>query len=162
MPLFPYALLGSSLASQIVLIDANKYRAEGEAIDLTHRTLTHSTKIWAGDYSDCTGAVITVITTSTAQRDGKRRQDLGQRNFAVYQSIIPQVVKANPDGILLIASNPLDVLLTYAAMKLSRFTFKSSYWFRHHPRYSAFPLLTQPARRRGSSQCACLYHWGAR
>jgi len=116
---FAYALLGSSLASQIVLIDANKYRAEGEAMDLNHAVpLTHSTKIWAGDYSDCAGAVITVITAGTAQRPGESRLDLVQRNFAVYQSIIPQVVKANPDGILLIASNPLDVL-SYAAMKLS-------------------------------------------
>ncbi len=116
---FAYALLGSSLASQIVLIDANKKRAEGEAMDLNHAVpLTHSTKIWAGDYSDCAGAAITVITAGTAQKPGETRLDLVQRNFAIYQSIIPQVVQANPDGILLIASNPLDVL-SYAAMKLS-------------------------------------------
>jgi len=118
---FAYALLGSSLASQIVLIDANEKRAEGEAMDLNHAVpLTHSTKIWAGDYSDCAGAVITVITAGTAQRPGETRLDLVQRNYAIYQSIIPQVVKANPEGILLIASNPLDVL-SYAAMKLSGF-----------------------------------------
>jgi L-lactate dehydrogenase len=118
---FAYALLGSSLASQIVLIDANQKRAEGEAMDLNHAVpLTHSTKIWAGDYSDCANAAITVITAGTAQRPGVTRLDLVQRNFAIYQSIIPQIVKANPDGILLIASNPLDVL-SYAAMKLSGF-----------------------------------------
>ncbi len=118
---FAYALLGSSLASQIVLIDANKNRAEGEAMDLNHAVpLTHSTKIWAGDYSDCANAAITVITAGTAQRPGETRLDLVQRNYAIYQSIIPQIVKANPDGILLIASNPLDVL-SYAAMKLSGF-----------------------------------------
>ncbi|MEA5078096.1 MAG: L-lactate dehydrogenase [Anaerolineaceae bacterium] len=116
---FAYALLGSGLASQIVLIDANKTRAEGEAMDLNHAVpLTHSTKIWAGDYPDCAGAAITVITAGTAQKPGETRLDLVQRNYSIYQSIIPQVVKVNPDGILLIASNPLDVL-SYAAMKLS-------------------------------------------
>jgi L-lactate dehydrogenase len=118
---FAYALLGSSLASQIVLIDANKKRAEGEAMDLNHAVpLTHSTRIWAGDYSDCAGATITVITAGTAQKPGETRLDLVQRNYSIYQSIIPQIVKANPDGLLLIASNPLDVL-SYAAMKLSGF-----------------------------------------
>lgn len=118
---FAYALLGSGLASQIVLIDANKNRAEGEAMDLNHAVpLTHSTRIWAGDYSDCAGAAITVITAGTAQKPGETRLDLVQRNYSIYQSIIPQVVEANPDGILLIASNPLDVL-SYVAMKLSGF-----------------------------------------
>jgi L-lactate dehydrogenase len=116
---FAYALLGSALASQIVLIDHNQKRAEGEAMDLNHAVpLTHSTKIWAGDYSDCAGAAITVITAGTAQREGETRLDLVARNYQILQSIVPQVVKYNPDGILLIASNPLDVL-SYAALKLS-------------------------------------------
>jgi L-lactate dehydrogenase len=116
---FAYALLGSGLASQIVLIDANQKRAEGEAMDLNHAVpLTHSTSIWAGDYSDCAGAAITVVTAGTAQKPGETRLDLVQRNYAIYQSVIPQIVKYNPEGILLIASNPLDVL-SYAALKLS-------------------------------------------
>jgi L-lactate dehydrogenase len=116
---FAYALLGSGLASEIVLIDNNKQRAEGEAMDLNHAVpLTHSTRIWAGDYSDCAGAAITVITAGTGQKPGETRLDLVQRNYAIYQSIIPQIVKYNPDGLLLIASNPLDIL-SYAAMKLS-------------------------------------------
>jgi len=116
---FAYALLGSGLASEIVLIDSNKQRAEGEAMDLNHAVpLTHSTRIWAGDYSDCAGAAIVVITAGTAQKPGETRLDLVQRNYAIYQSIIPQVIQYNPDGLLLIASNPLDIL-SYAAMKLS-------------------------------------------
>ena len=116
---FAYALLGSGLASQIVLIDNNQKRAEGEAMDLNHAVpLTHSTRIWAGDYSDCAGAAITVITAGTAQKPGETRLDLAQRNYAIFQSIIPQIVKHNPDGILLIASNPLDIL-SYASLKLS-------------------------------------------
>jgi L-lactate dehydrogenase len=116
---FAYALLGSGLASQIVLIDYNRDRAEGEAMDLNHAVpLTHSTSIRAGDYADCAGAAITVITAGLAQKPGETRLDLVKKNYAIYQSIIPQIVKANPDGMLLIASNPLDVL-SYAAMKLS-------------------------------------------
>jgi L-lactate dehydrogenase len=116
---FAYALLGSGLASEIVLIDNNKKRAEGEAIDLNHAVpLTHSTRIWAGDYADCAGAAITVITAGTAQKPGETRLDLVQRNYSIFQSIIPQIVKYNPDGILLIAANPLDIL-SYAALKLS-------------------------------------------
>ena len=116
---FAYALLGSGLASQIVLIDYNKKRAEGEAMDLNHAVpLTHSTRIWAGDYSDCAGAAITVITAGTGQKPGETRLDLVHRNYEIFQGIIPQIVKYNPDGLLLIASNPLDIL-SYAAMKLS-------------------------------------------
>jgi L-lactate dehydrogenase len=116
---FAYALLGSGLASEIVLIDNNKKRAEGEAIDLNHAVpLTHSTRIWAGDYADCAGAAITVITAGTAQKPGETRLDLVQRNYSIFQSIIPQIVKYNPNGILLIAANPLDIL-SYAALKLS-------------------------------------------
>lgn len=116
---FAYALLGSGLASQIVLVDNNQKRAEGEAMDLNHAVpLTHSTRIWAGDYSDCTGAAITVVTAGTAQKPGETRLDLVQRNYAIYQSVIPKIISHNPDGILLIASNPLDIL-SYAAMKLS-------------------------------------------
>ena len=116
---FAYALLGSGLASQIVLIDNNQKRAQGEAMDLNHAVpLTHSTRIWAGDYSDCAGAAITVVTAGTGQKPGETRLDLVQRNYAIYQSIIPQIINHNPDGILLIASNPLDIL-SYAAMKLS-------------------------------------------
>jgi L-lactate dehydrogenase len=118
---FAYALLGSGLASQIVLIDYNQARAEGEAMDLNHAVpLTHSTSIRAGTYADCTGAAITVITAGSAQKPGETRLDLVKRNYAIFQSIIPQIVQANPDGILLIAANPLDIM-SYAAMKLSGF-----------------------------------------
>lgn len=118
---FAYALLGSGLASQIVLIDANQARAEGEAMDLNHAVpLTHSTSIRAGTYAECAGAAIVVITAGTAQKPGETRLDLVKRNYAIFQTIIPQIVQANPDGILLIAANPLDVL-SYAAMKLSGF-----------------------------------------
>lgn len=116
---FAYALLLSGLAAEIVLIDVNRAKAEGEAMDLGHAVpLARPTRIWAGDYSDCAGAAVTVITAGANQRPGETRLDLVNKNTAIFSSIIPQVVKHNPDGILLIATNPVDVL-TYVSLKLS-------------------------------------------
>jgi L-lactate dehydrogenase len=116
---FAYALLFRGLASEIVLIDANRAKAEGEAMDLNHAVpFTHSTRIWAGDYSDCAGAAVTVITAGAAQKPGETRLDLVRKNTRIFASIVPEVVKHNPEGILLIATNPVDVL-TYVAWKLS-------------------------------------------
>ncbi len=116
---FAYALLQSGLAGEIVLIDNNKIKAEGEAMDLNHAVpLTHSTKIWAGDYSDCRRAAVTVVTAGSSQKPGETRLDLVHRNYSIFQSIIPEIVKHNPNGILLIATNPVDIL-TYASWKIS-------------------------------------------
>ncbi len=116
---FAYALLMSGLASEIVLIDANVSKAEGEAMDLNHAVPMHSpTRIWAGSYEDCAGAAITVITAGSAQRPGETRLDLIQRNAGIFRSIVENVVKNNPGGIILVATNPVDVL-TYATWKFS-------------------------------------------
>ena len=116
---FAYALLFRGLAAEIVLIDVNRAKAEGEAMDLNHAVpFTHSTRIWAGDYSDCAGAAVTVITAGAAQKPGETRLDLVRKNAAVFASIVPQVVKHNPDGIILVATNPVDVL-SYLTWKLS-------------------------------------------
>lgn len=116
---YAYALLLNRLSSEIVLIDANRAKAEGEAMDLNHAMpFTHPTRIWAGDFPDCAGTAITVLAAGTNQRPGETRLDLVRRNYGIWQGLIPQIVKHNPDGILLIATNPVDVL-TYAALKIS-------------------------------------------
>lgn len=116
---FAYALLLSGLASEIVLIDANHAKAEGEAMDLNHAApFTRPTPIWAGDYADCAGAAVVVITAGVNQKPGETRLQLLQRNAAVFGAIVPKVVEHNRDGILLIATNPVDVL-TYHSWKLS-------------------------------------------
>ncbi|NPV86511.1 MAG: L-lactate dehydrogenase [Anaerolineae bacterium] len=116
---FAYGLLLSGLASEIVLVDANHAKAEGEAMDLNHAApLSKPVRVWAGDYADCAGAAITVITAGSAQRPGETRLDLVQRNADVFHQIVPRVVQNNPQGILLIATNPVDVL-SYVAWKLS-------------------------------------------
>jgi L-lactate dehydrogenase len=116
---FAYALLQSGLASEIILVDSNRAKAEGEAMDLNHAVpLTSPARVWAGDYADCAGAAVTVVTAGSNQRPGETRLDLITRNIQIFRSIIPQVAQHNPNGILLIATNPVDVL-TYASWKLS-------------------------------------------
>lgn len=116
---FAYALLLSGLAAEIVLIDQNHRRAEGEAMDLNHAVpLSHPTRVWAGGYEDCAGAAVTVIAAGVGQKPGETRLDLLKRNAAIFAEIIPQIVRHNPDGLLLIATNPVDVL-TYASLKYS-------------------------------------------
>jgi len=116
---FAYALLLSGLASEIVLIDVNRARAEGEAMDLNHtEPFAKPTRIWAGEYPDCAGAAVTVIAAGVGQKPGETRLELVKRNAAVFAQVVPQIAKYNPDGIILVATNPVDVL-TYASLKLS-------------------------------------------
>jgi L-lactate dehydrogenase len=116
---FAYALLLSGLAAEIVLIDANRAKAEGEAMDLNHAVpFTHPTRIWAGDYADCAGAMVTVLTAGANQKPGQTRLECLQANARIWREIVPQIARHNPGGILLVATNPVDVL-TYAALKLS-------------------------------------------
>jgi L-lactate dehydrogenase len=117
-----YALLLSGLAAEIVLVDVNRTKAEGEAMDLNHAVpFSHPTRIQAGDLADCKDAAITVIAAGTNQQPGESRLDLAKHNASIFREIIPQVARHAADGILLIATNPVDVL-TYASWKLSGFS----------------------------------------
>lgn len=116
---FAYALLQSGLAGEIVLIDANQTKAAGEAMDLNHAVpLTQPTRIWAGQYKDIAGAAITVVTAGTAQKPGETRLDLVQRNYSILQGIIPEIMQNNPEGLIVVAANPVDIL-SYATWKIS-------------------------------------------
>jgi L-lactate dehydrogenase len=116
-----YGLLLSSLATAIVLVDVDRSKAEGEVMDLNHSgPFGPPTRIFAGNYGDCAGAAITIIAAGRSQRSGETRLDLNESNALILREIIPQVVRNNADGILLIATNPVDVL-TYASWKLSGF-----------------------------------------
>jgi L-lactate dehydrogenase len=116
---FAYALLLSGLAAEIVLVDANRAKAEGEAMDLNHSVpFTHPTRIWAGDFADCAGAVVTVLAAGGGQKPGQTRLDLVAQNASIWRDIVPEIATHNPQGILLVATNPVDIL-TYAAWKLS-------------------------------------------
>ena len=116
---FAYTLLLSGIVSEIVLIDVNGERAEGEAMDLNHAVpFAHPTKICAGSYADCQGAAITIIAAGVGQRPGETRLELVRRNAAIFAQIVPEVARANPEGIIVVATNPVDVL-TYLTLELA-------------------------------------------
>jgi len=121
---FAYALMLNGLVGEIVLIDIDRKRAEGEAMDINHAVpLSNPVRVWAGDYSDCAGADVVVVTAGTAQRPGETRLDLVQRNAEIFKDVIPSITEHNETGILLIATNPVDVL-SCVAWKLSGFPSK--------------------------------------
>jgi L-lactate dehydrogenase len=114
-----YALMMSGLASEIALVDVNERRAEGEAMDLMHGApFVRPVTIRSGGYAECAGAAIVVVTAGAAQKPGETRLDLVRKNTEILRGMIPQIAAAAPDAILLIVSNPVDVL-TYAALKFS-------------------------------------------
>jgi L-lactate dehydrogenase len=114
-----YSLVLDGLAPEIVLIDQDDRRAEGEAMDLNHAVpFSTPCRIWAGTYDDCAGAAVVVLTAGAGQAAGETRLDLAGRNAAIFADVVPRITAVTRDAILLVATNPVDVL-TYAAWKLS-------------------------------------------
>ena len=108
--------------SELVLVDINKDKCTGEALDLMHAVsfAPNKMKIYAGNYSDCENADIVCICAGRNQNEGETRLDLIKKNYEVFKSIISEINKTNFCGIYLIATNPLDVM-TYITQKLSKF-----------------------------------------
>lgn len=118
---FAYTAVLRGLAGELVLIDANAAKAEGDALDLNHGLpFVPPVRIWAGNYDDASGADVVVLTAGASQKPGESRLDLVKRNAAIFRDIVPRVAEQAPGAILLVATNPVDVLshLTY---KLSGF-----------------------------------------
>ena len=114
-----YTLLLSGLASELVLIDLNEKKARGEVLDLAHGIpLCPPAEIKVGTYADCENADIVILTAGANQKPGETRMDLTRKNIAVFRSIVPQVVKYASHAILLVVTNPCDVL-TYVTWKIS-------------------------------------------
>ena len=114
-----FSLMQRGLYSELVLIDANQAKAEGEAMDLSHGLpYAASMQIYAGTYDDVADCAMVILTAGTNQKPGETRLDLIDKNVAILKSIIPELTRRLFQGILLVVSNPVDVL-TYAAWKLS-------------------------------------------
>jgi len=114
-----FALMQSGLFSEVALIDVDRNRAEGEALDISHGApFAGQVKVYAADYADVMDAAIIVITAGAAQKPGETRLDLVNKNVAILKSIIPEISSRGYEGILLIVSNPVDIL-TLAAIKIS-------------------------------------------
>lgn len=118
-----YTLMLSGLVSEIVLIDINKNKAEGDAIDMNHGvSFVTPVRITAGDYSEIKGSNMVIITAGANQREGEKRTDLLRRNANIFKDIIGNILKfCNDDTILMVVTNPVDIL-TYITYKISGFS----------------------------------------
>jgi L-lactate dehydrogenase len=116
-----FALMQKGLYNELVLVDANKDKAQGEAMDIAHGLpYSKPMKIYAGEYQDIADASLIIITAGAAQKPGETRLDLIKKNSAIMTSIVKELVKVKAEGILLIVANPVDVL-THVALKVSGF-----------------------------------------
>jgi L-lactate dehydrogenase len=111
-----YALVMSGVGREIVLVDLNRKRAEAEANDLYHAVpFAHPLTVRAGDYSDLTSAGVVVIAGGVAQKPDETRLQLLQRNADVFRQIVPSVLRHAPEAVLLVVSNPVDIMTHLAA-----------------------------------------------
>ena len=114
-----FSLVQKGIFSELVLIDANEKKAEGEAMDLSHGLpFTKPMEIKAGGYEDIADCAMIIITAGANQKPGETRLDLVHKNVEIYKSIIPKIVEKNQEATLLIVSNPVDIM-TYVELKLS-------------------------------------------
>lgn len=116
-----FALMQSGLFREMVLIDTNRDKAEGEALDISHGLpFAKPMDIYAGDYSDISDAAIVIVSAGAAQKPGETRLDLVKKNVGIFKSIMPNIKNSGFEGILLIVANPVDIL-TAVARELTGF-----------------------------------------
>lgn len=117
-----FALMQSGLFSEMALLDANREKAEGEALDISHGLpFAKPMQIYAGDYDDVADAAIIIVSAGANQKPGETRLDLVRKNVGIFRSIIPEIAKRDFPGILLIVANPVDIL-THVAASISGFS----------------------------------------
>jgi len=122
-----YALVMSGVGREIVLVDINRARAEAEANDIYHAVpFAHPLTVFAGDYPDLTGAHVVVIAGGVAQKPGETRLQLLQRNAEVFRKIVPSILRHAPEAILLVVTNPVDIMTHLAAHSAAEFGAPSS------------------------------------
>ncbi len=114
-----FAMVERGVGSEIVLVDRNAALAEAQAQDILHATpFAYPTRVWAGDYEALDGAGLVVLSAGVGQKPGETRLQLLERNAQVFADILPRILAAAPDAILLIATNPVDIM-THVATRLS-------------------------------------------
>ena len=112
-----YATLIQNICSELVLVDLNADKASGEALDLAHGLpLLGPAKVWAGTYDDCADADIVVITAGIAQKPGQTRLELAGVNAKIVGGIVDEVVKRTKTAVILVVSNPMDVMTRVAQL----------------------------------------------
>ena len=116
-----YALMNSGIATEICMYDINMEKALGEVMDLVHGTsFVKPVNIYAGGISETKNSDIVIITAGAGQKEGETRLDLIEKNYKIFQGFVPEIAKLSPEAILLVVSNPVDIL-AYITYKLSGF-----------------------------------------
>lgn len=117
---YAYSMINQGVVEELVLIDVNEAKAEGEAMDLNHGIpfAPSPMKVWKGSYQDCKTADLVVITAGLAQKPGETRLDLVGKNTKIFKQIVKSIMDSGFDGIFLVATNPVDIL-TYVTWKES-------------------------------------------
>ncbi|MFP4346337.1 MAG: L-lactate dehydrogenase [Anaerolineales bacterium] len=106
-----YAMVLQRVASDIVLVDINRKRAEAEAADISHAVpFVHAVDVMAGEYEDLAGSSVVIITAGVSQKPGETRLQLLERNATIFQQVVPSILDNAPDAILLVTTNPVDVM----------------------------------------------------
>ena len=112
---YTFAVAGT--CSEVVLIDINKEKAKGEAMDIRQGvSFSHNVEVIDGTYDDAAGSDIIVVTLGLARKPGQTRLDLAQANVNIIKSVMPQLAKTCPDSIYVVVSNPVDII-TYTILK---------------------------------------------
>ncbi|MEO8392135.1 MAG: L-lactate dehydrogenase [Chloroflexota bacterium] len=111
-----YALVMRGVGREIVMVDKNSKRAEAEADDILHAVpFAHPMEIYAGDYIDLAGCSVVIMAAGVNQKPGETRMELLSRNAAVFRDVIPQIITHAPDSVIVVATNPVDVMTHYSA-----------------------------------------------
>src|SRR5208283_5201768 len=111
-----YAIVMTNAASEVVIIDVNEKLAQAQAEDISHATpFAAPARVWAGPYEDLQGAGVVVLCCGTNQRPGETRLQLLQRNAAIFREVVPRIIAAAPDAVLVVATNPVDIMTDLTA-----------------------------------------------
>ncbi len=111
-----YAMVMRGVGREIVMVDINKKRAQAEADDIFHAVpFAHSLRVFAGDYPDLVGSQVVILAAGVSMRPGETRLQLLERNSAIFADVVPQVLEHAPDAVLVVATNPVDVMTHLAA-----------------------------------------------
>ena len=156
-----YALVMSGVGREIVLVDLNRARAEAEANDIYHAVpFAHPLTVRAGDYPDLAGARVVVIAGGVAQKPGETRLQLLQRNADVFRQIVPSVLQHAPEAVLLVVTNPVDIMTHLAAHFAARFGVAvRGCWVPARPSTRrAFACAARAALWGGPAPCSCVRH----
>ena len=123
-----YALVMRGIGRRVVLVDRNKVRAQAEADDILHAVpFAHPLQVTAGDYQELKGSRVVILTAGVAQKSGETRIQLLERNGDIFRQIVPEVLENAPDAILLVATNPVDVLTHITADIAAQFGVPNSH-----------------------------------